>query len=118
MSTVPTPPVLGLPEGVQLLRIGAAEADDYELVSTGGVIQIFKGPRVGAASGVIVVPAEGYSFRFDIKTYSYYVVKNLPPTEIHVELVFNVTTDVDSKNIDLLIDRAKMLPGFQSMSKS
>ncbi len=73
MIPSPVSPLNALPEGVVWVDFRPALADDYEIVNEqdgrgNPVKRIHQGPRQGAASGVIVEPAPGYSFRYNIKT--------------------------------------------------
>lgn len=109
------PPVAGLPEGVELVKIGVATKDDYEIV--GG--RILKGPRPLAASGVIVKPAEGYIFvekKFDIKTYEtqYAAVKQIDPATVKETLTFTVDNQGDLDAVNAGLAHLKTLPGFVS----
>src|SRR5579872_7466363 len=71
-----------LPEGVVLVDFRPATGEDFEIVNeqdihSNWVKRIHQGPRAGAASGVIVEPAPGYSFRYNVRTFSYDIVKSL-----------------------------------------
>ena len=112
MTPTSNPPVAGLPIGVELVKFGAATADDYELVNELSGTKIYKGPRVGAASGVIVKPADGYAFRFDIRSLSYFVVKEIPATTIIINAKFVVTNDFDRQSVDVLLGHIKSMPGY------
>jgi hypothetical protein len=110
MTPVVPPPVAGLPEGVSLVRIGVAGPEDFEIV--GGII--YRGPRIGAASGVIVQPAKGWTFRCDIKDMTYFPVKAIDPTTIKSTLTFVVTNSFDQANVHAAIEKLKSLTGFVS----
>lgn len=101
-------PIKGLPEGVELVRLGTAGDEDYELVGE----QIFKGPRAGAASGVIVQPAQGYIFRVDIRSLSFVPVKMIPITKRTFTVEFAVDNELDLRLILDRVDKLKDIPGF------
>ena len=73
-----------LPEGVEIAKIGRAGQDDFELIEG----KLFKGPR--SSSQVIVRPAPGYEFVYNILNNGYSVVKqgSMPDPKQH-ELVFD-----------------------------
>ena len=118
MSTQPQPPIKGLPDGVVLVRIGVATDDDYEItnhvdpVSREATAIIYKGPRAGAASGVIVAPAEGYVFRPNIKTMGYDPVKVFPAKTIKATVEFSVSNSYDEQTVVLALEKLKQVPGF------
>lgn len=58
-----------LPEGVEVSKIGRAGRDDYEWIEG----KLSKGPR--SNSQVIVRPAEGYEFVYNIMSNGYNVMK-------------------------------------------
>lgn len=100
--------IKGLPEGVEVVRIGLAGEDDYELVGD----KISKGRRMGAASGVIVKPLEGYSFRFNILDLNYIAVKTFAPLNIKATASFTVTDSYDKQTVDSYLKRISDIPGF------
>lgn len=114
------PAVEGLPEGVDWIKFGAAGPDDFQLVRQhDGSIVISKGPRVGEATGVIVEPSAGYSFRCDIKTLAYFPVKELKePVTIKAEVVFTVDNEFDQQTVEQELARLKSMPGFVSLINS
>src|ERR1700722_19218456 len=118
MTPTINPPVAGLPTGVELVRLGTASTEDYELVNDSNGVHIYKGPRVGAASGVIVQPADGYSFRFDIRSMAYFTVKNIDPKTITATVKFTVTNDYDQQSVEVLLERLKSMAGFVSIEQS
>lgn len=105
-----TPAIAGLPEGVEFVKFAPAGDDDFELVGD----SIFKGKRQGAASGVLVKPADGHAFRplmvFDIRSYTlkpgpenqFMVVQQFPPEEIAVEAKFSVSNSFDREVIQVI----------------
>lgn len=122
----PAPPVAGLPEGVELVRIGLAGDEDFELV--GGTI--FRGKRAGAASGVIVRPAKGYTFQ-PLQTWggitqlwipgppnAFMVAKQLEvPEMITATLKIAVTDASEKKIVEDALEALKSLPGFMSLER-
>jgi hypothetical protein len=120
----PLPTIKGLPEGVELVHIGAAKEGDYELINEvddqgAPVSRIYPGPRLGASSGIIVKPADGYTFVADIKTLSYRVVKKLPePMTITVHARFLVDNQLDADMVDERMEQLKKLPGYQAEQES
>lgn len=110
--------IAGLPVGIELVKFDTAGAEDYELISDNTGVHIMKGPRIGAASGVIVKPAQGYSFRYDIRSMSYFAVKNIPPKTITAVVKFVVTNDYDEQSVEVLMNRLKTMPGFVSLEQS
>ncbi len=115
--TAPQPQVAGLPEGVELVGLRAATADDYELVRDDKGPHILKGPRAGAASGVIVKPADGYKFVFDLREYGFLAIKQIAPKNIVVTAKFTVDNVYDEETINGLIERMKSVPGFVSLAQ-
>ena len=120
------PPVAGMPEGTELVRIGVAGDDDFELVGP----LILKGKRAGAASGVIVRPAKDYTFQpakfFDMKTFqlvdgpkdSYMPVMQEVSKEITVTLKVSITNSFDEKVLSDTLAALKGLPGFVSLERA
>lgn len=106
----------GLPEGVECVRIGTATADDYEItnsVHTDDPPSITKGPRIGSATQIIVRPAAGWEFRFDIRTLSFRLVKKLDtPLEITRTVKFVVSNALDQGIVEDRLDSLKDLPGW------
>lgn len=123
MTPAPPPPPLptikGLPEGVELVHIGPAQKDDFELINEIDdkglpVSRIYPGPRLGASSGIIVKPAEGYTFVADIKTMSYRVVKKLPEVmTITIHAKFLVDNQLDADVVNDRMEELKKLPGYK-----
>lgn len=116
-------PIKGLPDGVELVKIGVATADDYELINevdpkTGqGIARIYHGVRPGASSGIIVKPAEGWSFRADIRTMSFVPVKMFAqPLTISATAKFAVDSDYDEQTVKQALEKLKALPGFVELS--
>lgn len=115
MTPTAKPPVSGLPEGVVFDHIGVAEEHDFEIVN--GVI--YQGPRPLAASGVIVKPADGYTFekkKFDIGAYAdtFVPAKIIPATTVHQTVTFTVTNQMDLDAVHQALDALKTLNGFVS----
>ncbi len=71
-----------------------------------------RGPRAGAASGVIVRPANGYAFRYDIRSLSYFAVRQIPAKTIVASFKFVVTNDYDAQSVEVLLDRLKSMAGY------
>ena len=113
MSSIAQPPVKGLPEGVDLVRIGIAADEDYEIV--GG--KIFKGPRAGAASGVIVQPAQGYMFHADIRDLSYFPVKIIPPETVKATVTFTYSNSYDQEGVEKALKFLESIPGFVGIER-
>ena len=114
----PLPTIKGLPEGVELVHIAPAKEGDYELINEveNGVpvSRIYPGPRLGASSGIIVKPADGYTFVVNIKTLSYSVVKKLPePLTITANAKFVVDNEMDAEAVNDRLEQLKKLPGYQ-----
>jgi hypothetical protein len=115
MTPTARPLVYGLPAGVELVRIGLAEENDYEIVGNA----IYKGPRQLAASGVIVKPADGYTFeksKFDMNSYSdtYIVTKIIDPTTVKQTVTFTVANQADLDAVHSALEALKKLNGFVS----
>jgi len=123
MSASGQSPIKGLPEGVELVQIGVAKADDFELINevdpkTGvSVTRIYQGMRPGAASGVIVKAADGWSFRCDPKTMSFFPVKNFPALSITATASFSVTNSFDQDAVKSALEKLKQVPGFQDLKE-
>ena len=95
METPITPPapVAGLLPGVDLVRIGVAEADEFEQVGD----RLFKGPR--GMSQCVVRPAKGYTFKFEIESNAYAPVKELPAKRTFT-ICFEAEDDWGLKRLD------------------
>jgi hypothetical protein len=107
----------GLPEGVVCTKIGIASPDEYELTrSATGECEISKGQRFGSASQIIVEPALGFEFLYDIRSLTFRPVKKfVKPQDVEASVKFTVTNQVQ---MDLIQDRLtalKELPGFVEM---
>lgn len=125
-KTTPAIPIEGLPEGIEAYRFGTAKEDEFELV--GGII--FKGERPGAASGVIVRPAKGFTFQplkiADIRSFTvvdgapgtYMVVKQEEAKTITATLKVSVSNSFDQSTIDGVLEALKGLPGFVSLERA
>lgn len=72
----------GLPEGVLCARIGQCEDGEFELHGD----HIEKGAR--GFSQIVVAPADGYEFVFDMATNHYACVKKLATGRKRVTVVF------------------------------
>jgi hypothetical protein len=72
MSTVFASPIAGLLPGCEFVRIGQADPTEFEQVGD----RIYKGER--GMSQVVVKPAAGYRFLFDILNNCYAPVRDLP----------------------------------------
>lgn len=122
----PAIPIEGLPEGIEAYRFGTAKEDEFELV---GAI-IYKGERAGAASGVIVRPAKGFTFQpakiSDIRNFTvidgpegtYMVVKQSDPITITATLKVQVTNSFDQGIVDGVLKALEGLPGFVSLDRA
>jgi hypothetical protein len=104
----------GLPEGIDVVRIGIAKVEEFEIINQiDGSVRIVKGRREGTNTQVIVKPADGFAFAFDIRTLSYNIVKLLTqPREITATLKFSVMTEEDTKLVEDALDRLRQLPGY------
>lgn len=74
--------IAGLMPGVELVRLGQCGAEEFEQVGD----DLLKGPR--GNSQIVVKPAVGYEFRFEIASNSYRPVRVLPAKRtfvIHLE---------------------------------
>ncbi len=120
------PVVAGLPEGIDFLKFGVAGDDDFELVGT----FIYKGKRPGSASGVLVKPADGYTFQplqsFDIRAFklmdgppnTFMPVKQMQvPTMITATIKVAVKDSFEQKIVDDALAALKGLPGFLSLDR-
>lgn len=107
----------GTPEGVEIVRIGIAGPDEFELIGD----HIEKGKREGSISQVIVKPAPGWAFRFDIVSYELKPYKLLDaPVEVTYEIKFKFTGANDQQRVEAAF--TKMVEGwadvgFQSWGK-
>jgi hypothetical protein len=107
----------GMPEGVSAIRFGIASADEFELTMAGDNPQIEKGVREGSISQLIVKPAEGYEFVYDIRRHTFRPVKKLAePVTINAAVKFTVTNQIELDAIHDRLDRLKEMPGFQEMT--
>jgi len=119
-------PIPNLPEGIEAYDLGVAKEDEFELVGS----TIYKGVRPGAASGLLVRPAKGYSFQpaqiADIRNFTlvpgpegtYMVVKQEEPTVITVTLKVQVTNSFDEGVVSGVLKALEGLPGFVSLERS
>lgn len=116
-----TPSIKGLPEGVEFLELGVAGDNDFELVGD----LIFKGRRPNAASGVLVKPADGYTFqpsmKADIRNFvlvrgpenSFMPVKQMAQAlTVEATATFAFTNESDKDIAMAAIAELKGLPGF------
>lgn len=105
----------GLPEGVEVIRIGIAGPEDFEIVGTAepGVHLITKGARAGSMSQIIVRPAPGYQFLWNLRSLSFDAVKTFEAPAIMERTVkFSVTNQRDLDAVNDALDRIKALPGY------
>lgn len=105
----------GLPEGVECVRIGIAEPEDFEIVGTVDptVQAITKGARAGSMSQVIVRPAKGFDFLWNIRTLSFDVVKVFEaPAAMERTVKFSVTNQRDLDAVNAALEQLKSLPGY------
>lgn len=118
----------GLPEGIEVTRIGIADANEYEVTNdptNPDPPLITKGARPGSASQIVIRPAEGYAFKqkriFDIRQFEwidqpfYDVVRVLKtPAEISGLFKFSVDTEEDRQMILKVFERLQATPGYVS----
>jgi hypothetical protein len=111
----PKPPVEGLPEGVDLVRIGLPKDAEFYILSDHNGPCVYQGQHANMAGAVVVKASEGYTFRANIRTGGYDVVKLLPkPLEIAATLKFTVNNSYDEATVRAYLDKAKQVPGFES----
>lgn len=110
---------INLPEGVEFVGINLAGDDDFSFVNG----EIRKGKRPGAASDIIVKPAEGYAFQpartFDIREYRFvdgppgvYTPVRMSNIELRVSAKFVVDNDQDAAMLRELFGKLNALPGY------
>jgi hypothetical protein len=87
--------ISGIPVGMELVRIGQAGDDEYELVrAVDGTVTMFRGPR--GFSQVVVQPAHGYAMHYNPLTNGYQPVRELPaPVRVVVEFAARTQEQVD-----------------------
>lgn len=105
----------GLPQGVELVRIGVAEAEDFELTSDAGAHAITKGPRAGSMAQVIVRPVAGWTFVpfFDARMYrQVFVPSQALAAPEETVLKFVATSTFEKEKIAQAVEAAKTVPGF------
>ena len=95
-----TTSIAGLLPGVEMVRIGTAGPEEFEQVGD----SLLKGPR--GMSSVIVKPADGWSFVFDIKANVYRPVATLASRKIFL-IQFEATTKTDLDHLEAI----KRMPG-------
>lgn len=106
------PEIKGLPEGVTCVRIGIATPDEYEIYGD----EITKGARAGSITQIIVEPAPGWMFWYDIRSLSFRPVKKLAaPTSVTASVKFTVENQRDLDTVNGFLDRAREIPGFVKM---
>jgi len=95
----------GLPEGVEAVRVGAPEPGEY--FWDGGI----RGPSTGgtAFQVLIVQPAEGFNFTYDVGTDTTVVVEAYQNSK-WLLVKFEVTNERDEKIIRAALAK---LPGVQ-----
>lgn len=127
-----TKPILGLPEGVELIDFHPAGPDDFELIRMGEETHIYKGVRLGAASGVKVKAAEGFEFVqvgfekiFDMRDYKsvdgrpeFSVARKIEPQNITVTAKFTVTNALELKALDDALAGLPKMPGFVGVERT
>lgn len=86
-----------LPDGCVVLRVGSAYPNDFELLGD----EIVKAVRP-SSSAVIIKPADGYTFIYDIQKNTYAAAKAVAPKT--VSLTFDV---VDPKVAAMVAELAK-----------
>jgi hypothetical protein len=124
------PSVEGLPPGVDFVKFGTPQEDDYYIVNEtdgkgGYLMRIVHGPRAlpfasqtphlttAGSVMVIVKPADGWKFRQDIRTLSFVPVKLLnPPQEIAAQVKFEVDNEADQAAAQKALAELKLVPGF------
>lgn len=106
----------GLPEGVELVRIGVCGPEEFEVTNdptNENPPIISKGPRQGSNTQVIVRPAPGFKFSFDIRGYHFQIEKLLAqPREIAASFRFKVETEQDTQIVEKALESLRKLPGF------
>lgn len=80
----------GLPEGVLCVRIGQAKPEEFQMHGEA----IRKGTSVGA-SQVIIAPAEGYEFVYDITINRYRCIPKWNGTKRKLVAEFEFTNSLD-----------------------
>jgi len=124
-------PVKGLPEGVEFIDFQQAGPNDFELIFDNGP-HIYRGVRLGAAAGVRVKPAEGWTFVqvgfeeiFDIKAYEtkqgrpdFKPAKVIPQKTITITATFSVSNQVMLDTLESEITEVPKMPGFVGMKRS
>lgn len=107
--------IQGQPEGVEIIRIGIAKPDEFELIDG----HIEAGTREGSTSQVIVRPAPGWAFKFSIAAYALIPVKMLPaPIEVTYTVKFKVDCEQDAAGVDKFMEKLKECPNLWSLVKS
>jgi hypothetical protein len=115
----PKPPVEGLPEGVDLVRIGLPKENEYYILNSTEGPCVYQGQHANMAGAVVVKASEGYTFRANIRTGGYDVVKLLPkPLEITATMTFSVNNSYDQDTVKAFLEKAKHVPGFTGMMES
>lgn len=95
----------GLLPGCELVRFGSCGADEFEQFGD----HLLKGSRGG--SQIIVNPAPGYKFIFDIENNCYRPVKVFTQPKTF-NLDFTATSDDDMKTLELI----RKLPGVGTIA--
>ncbi len=103
----------GLPEGVEAVSYGDPAENQFYL-SNGFIHR--QGPKVQAVSisgnsTLIVQPAQGYTFMYDISTNRYVAVKLYDQAK-GLTATFSVTTSNDEATVR---NNVAKLPGFQDI---
>ena len=83
----------GLPEGVEALRFGATAAGEFGIDCAGSIRA-----RESLSSGLVVKPAPGYEFRYDVTRDAYRAVKVFPQP-VRVAVQFKVNSESDMANV-------------------
>lgn len=99
----------GLPEGVELVRVGIPRADEFELYGT----SISKGPRGDSVSQLVVRPAQGWEFKYDIRAYGYVPTLMLTkPLVMTATVTFRVNNRSDWNEVNDGLNALAKLPGY------
>ena len=117
MSTIQ--PLKGLPEGVDFVRFGTAEEEDYELINETDGPKIYKGKRPGAASGLIVSPSLGWRFQRDIRNLNqFFPVQLIPQTTVKALVTFTFSTSWEQDAVEKALKMLETIPGFVGIDRS
>ncbi len=137
---MPEEQMKGIPEGVKVLEdYFPAGPNDFELIrnrmEVNGVVtittEIYKGVRQNSATGIKVMPMEGWTFVqdgweqfFDILQYKqvqgrprFVVSKLIPPKTVTVTAKFQVGNEKDLAALEEAIKGVEGMPGYVEQSR-